>query len=325
MTPSAGSTRVFITGGAGFIGANLVDYILERHGFCLRIYDNLSACSRANLDAVVRRHGADGRVQCVEGDICDFERLCDAMTGHEAVVHLAAHTQVRQSIVDPRPHVAVNAEGTFNVIEAARRTGARVFVFASSNAAVGAQKPPINETMVPRPMSPYGAVKLYGEALCSAYYHSYGLNTVALRFANAYGPFSGHKTSVVAKFLRKRRSGEALEIYGDGGQSRDFVHAGDIAQAICRVITCGPEATGLWGEIFQIATGRETRIVDLAREICRLTDGSEEALTFGEAMQGEICQNFSDIGKAGAILGFAPEVDLGVGLSTMWTEESTRP
>lgn len=309
--------RVFITGGAGFIGANLVKYLLDRKTFDITVYDNLSACSKANLDKAAADSVRNSRVKFIQGDILDFDALADAIAAHDAAVHLAAHTQVRESIQRPQEHLAINSTGTLNVLEAVRRQRVDKFVFASSNAAVGEQIPPVNESMIAKPISPYGAVKLYGEALCSAYYHSYGLKTVALRFANAYGPYSDHKTSVVAKFLKRVREGKTLEIYGDGEQTRDFIHAADICQAIYLAITHNDSDMTPWGEVFQIATGVETRIIDLAGMIVSLMGSNEQGITFGRQIKGEIKRNYSAINKANKQLGFAPEVKFIDGVKKM--------
>ena len=309
--------RVFITGGAGFIGANLVKYLLDRKTFDITVYDNLSGCSKANLDKAAADSVRNSRVKFIQGDILDFDALADAIAGHDAAVHLAAHTRVRESIQRPQEHLAINSTGTLNVLEAVRRQRVDKFVFASSNAAVGEQIPPVNESMIAKPISPYGAVKLYGEALCSAYYHSYGLKTVALRFANAYGPYSDHKTSVVAKFLKRVREGKTLEIYGDGEQTRDFIHAADICQAIYLAITHNDSDMTPWGEVFQIATGVETRIIDLARMIVSLMGSNEQGITFGRQIKGEIKRNYSAINKANKQLGFAPEVKFIDGVKKM--------
>ncbi len=309
--------RVFITGGAGFIGANLVKYLLDRKTFDITVYDNLSACSKANLDKAAADSVRNSGVKFIQGDILDFDALADAIAAHDAAVHLAAHTRVRESIQRPQEHLAINSTGTLNVLEAVRRQRVDKFVFASSNAAVGEQIPPINESMIAKPISPYGAVKLYGEALCSAYYHSYGLKTVALRFANAYGPYSDHKTSVVAKFIQRVREGQTLEIYGDGEQTRDFIHAADICQAIYLAITHNDSDMTPWGEVFQIATGVETRIIDLAGMIVSLMGSNEQAITFGRQIKGEIKRNYSAINKANKQLGFTPEVKFIDGVKRM--------
>ena len=207
--------------------------------------------------------------------------------------------------------------GTFNAIEAARTRNVDKFVFASSNAAVGEQILPVNESMVPRPLSPYGAVKLYGEALCSAYYHSYGLKTVALRFANAYGPYSEHKTSVVAKFIRIAKQGRVIEVYGDGTQTRDFIHARDISQAVYLAVSNESLSQYPWGQIFQIATGCETSVIDLAKKIMEHADLSPENIKHTPAVQGEIMKNFSDIAKAKDVLNFEPNTTIEKGLNEM--------
>ncbi len=317
MSQPKNRRRVFITGGAGFVGTNLAKYFLDKGGFDLTVYDNLSVGSQANLNRAVADSKAKGSVDFIKGDILDFDRLSSAVTGHDALVHLAAHTDVRQSIEDPCRNVTVNSMGTFNAIEAARTRNVDKFVFASSNAAVGEQILPVNESMVPRPLSPYGAVKLYGEALCSAYYHSYGLKTVALRFANAYGPYSEHKTSVVAKFIRIAKQGRVIEVYGDGTQTRDFIHARDISQAVYLAVSNESLSQYPWGQIFQIATGCETSVIDLAKKIMEHADLSPENIKHTPAVQGEIMKNFSDIAKAKDVLNFEPNTTIEKGLNEM--------
>ena len=313
--------KIFITGGAGFIGANLVRYLLDKPGFDLTVYDNLSACSIGNLKRAQKDSKQRGRLKFVKADILDFSRLSRAMRGHDAVVHLAAHTRVVESLKNPQKNFRVNSIGTFNVLEAARKNEVKKVVFASSNAAVGEQTPPINEKMVPKPLSPYGSTKLFGEGLCAAYFNSYGLKTVSLRFANAYGPYSEHKTSVVAKFIRRIRKGKPLEIYGDGKQTRDFIHAEDICQAIFRILRARSSKSGLWGSVFQIATGRETKVIDLAKFIqayVAVLSSKEKRMIFSQARIGEIRKNYSDIRKAKRLLKFKPRIRLQNGLKNLW-------
>src|SRR5262249_16844775 len=155
-----------------------------------------------------------------------------------------------------------NVVGTLNYLEACRRLGVRRFVFASSGAPIGDCEPPLHEEMPGHPVSPYGASKLAGEAYCSAYRHSFGIETVALRFGNCYGPLSSHKNSVVAKFIRQALAGQPWEIFGDGCQTRDFIYVQDVTDAIIRAAT----VEGIGGEVFQIATNSETTVLELAEQ-----------------------------------------------------------
>ena len=301
--------RIFITGGCGFIGVNLVKYLLDRDGYDITVYDNLCVGRKENLDCAIRDSRQKGRAVFIKGDILNQEQLYRHSEGHNAIIHLAAHTRVVESLKDPKENFNENSIGTFNCLEAARKNRIKKFIFASSNAAVGEQIPPINEKMIPRPISPYGASKLHGEALCLAYFHSYGMKTIILRFANAYGPYSYHKTSVVAKFIKRLRRGQELIIYGDGNQTRDFIYADDVCQAIHLALVCH-----LGGEVFQIATGIETKIKNLARLIYDYCGDDKKGIIFTSSKKGEIRKNYSDIGRAKKILDFKPSVQLEQGL-----------
>ncbi|MCB0161093.1 MAG: NAD-dependent epimerase/dehydratase family protein, partial [Caldilineaceae bacterium] len=173
--------HVLVTGGAGFVGANLVRTLLKR-GYTVRVLDNFSSGNRAYLA------GLD--LDIVEGDILDRAAVDAAVAGTDGIVHLAAQTGVPGSIQDPMRDCQLNVVGTLNMLEAARLAGTQRFVFASSNAPLGKQPPPATEDKAPLPISPYGASKLAGEGYCLAYHGSWGLGTVALRFANLYGPYS---------------------------------------------------------------------------------------------------------------------------------------
>ncbi len=313
--------QIFITGGAGFIGSNIVRYLLDSGGYDITVYDNLSVGSKTSLDRVINESRQKGQVNLIEGDILDYSKLSSSVKNHKAVIHLAAHAQIVQSLENPKENFMVNTVGTFNLLESVRANKeVEMFIMASSNAAVGEQIPPVNEKMVPKPISPYGATKLHGEALCSAYYTSYGIKAVSLRFANAYGLFSEHKTSVVAKYIKRAKQGKPLEIFGDGTQSRDFIHTQDICQVMdfllcynsghCKGSDCVSDS--VFGEVYQIATGIETEIIDLAETIRSLSiEFGLEApeILFKEKREGEIVKNFSDISKAQRSLNFQPQMD----------------
>lgn len=312
-----------LTGGCGFIGANLVRRLLEaKKGFRLRVVDNLSVGTREALAAVGEFVEAGQRdlnekpsnqLELVIADIRDGELAKRACKGVDMIVHLAANTGVIPSIEDPRSDCLTNVIGTLNYLEAARLNGVKRFVFASSGAPLGEQLPPIHEEMVPRPISPYGASKLCGEAYCSAFCGSYGLETVALRFGNVYGPYSSHKGSVVAKFIKHILASEPLPIYGDGNQTRDFVYAEDLLDAIVLAI----EKPGVGGHVFQIATHREHTVGEVAEELNCLAKkylGRTSPMIYEKERKGEVRRNFSDITKARKMLGFEPKYDLKQGL-----------
>ena len=292
-----------VTGGCGFIGSNLVPILLGR-GNRVRVLDNLSVGS---ADALA---GLDVELQV--GDICDPQAVADAVHGVDSVVHLAAQTGVIPSQRDPLLDFEINARGTVNMLLACHDQGVARFVFASSNAPIGETTPPIDETKPANPLSPYGASKLAGEGYCSAFSGSFGLGTVVLRFANVYGPRSTDKTSVVAEFIRRLQADEPLVIYGDGRQTRDFIHTADLCQAICLALE-----SDVSGELFQIASGTETSVLDLAERLQAIA-GQPVGIQFAEARAGEIIKNYSSIEKAQHLLGFAPCVDLGRGLAETW-------
>jgi len=227
-----------------------------------------------------------------------------------ACVHLAAHTDVIDSQSKPRHDYEVNVGGTLNLLLAAKEQGTSRFVMASSNAPLGENEPPIDENKPAQPLSPYGASKLAGEGYCSAFHGSYGLGTVVLRFANVYGPRSTHKGSVVAKFIKDAMSSGVLTIYGDGLQTRDFVHVADLSRAIIAGLEgdCG-------GETFQIATGMETSVLELAQMIQKAFPERPIQIAHEGQRAGEIIKNYSSIEKARHILGWEPQISLADGLA----------
>jgi len=311
-----------LTGGCGFIGVNLIR-VLKKRGDYVRILDNLSVGSRDDLAAVTDFDEVStasgpkpGHVELMVGDIRDPKAAAEAVKGVDAVVHLAAQTGVMPSLEDPKFDCEQNIAGILNVLMAARDAGVKRFVMASSSAPLGDQDPPVHEMKVPKPVSPYGASKLAGEAYCSAFFGSYGMNTVCLRFSNAYGPYSFKKGSVVALFFRKALAGEPLIIYGDGGQTRDFIHTDDLCQAIVK----GAEG-GVGGEVFQVATGVETSVSELTGKIKGLVEdglGRKVVIEYRPERKGEIKRSVSDIAKARRVLGYEPVVALDDGLKETW-------
>jgi UDP-glucose 4-epimerase len=318
--------KLLLTGGCGFIGVNLVNWL--RHTADILVLDNERVGSFRYLQEVApeaRRvtlaelpRLRDRGVWLLEGDVRDAQLSAAAARGRDAVVHLAAHTRVIESLEDPRHDRAVNVDGTVNLLEAARAQGIKRFVFASSGATLGEQTPPLDEERVPRPASPYGASKLAGEAYCSAYWRSFGLETIALRFSNVYGPRSFHKGSVVAHFAKQLLGGEPLVIYGDGTQTRDFLYIEDLCDVLTTCLV--PQGRAAAGEVFQIATGRETsinRIVAMIRELASAA-GLAVEVRYAPARPGEVHRNFAAIAKAQRLLGYDPKTDLGDGIRATW-------
>ena len=304
--------KVLITGGCGFVGANLIRYLIDK-SYHIRVLDNLSSGNEENLR---KSHNEDFHLNDIElviGDIRDIDKVIQAIKGVDAVVHLAAYTSVVESLENPRENWDINVNGTLNLLEACRQNGVNSFIFASSNAVVGEQEPPIDEMMITRPLSPYGASKLACEALCLCYYNSFGLKTVSLRFANCYGPFSNHKTSVVNEFINRANEGKQLVVYGDGNQTRDFIYVEDVCQAIYLALTA---KNFVFGEVFQIASGKETTINKLA-ELMQDVIGTNLQITYETERTGEIKRNYSNIAKAKKVLGFNPQVELRQGLQRL--------
>lgn len=294
-----------VTGGCGFIGVNLVSKLVERAAR-VRVLDNLSLGRREDIEPF--------GVELIVGDIRDPAAVARAAQGMDIVMHLAAHTRVVESLANPELNFEVNALGTLNVLRASLAAGVQKFIFASTGGAIlGEQPPPVHEEMVPRPISPYGASKLAGEAYCSAFCGSFGLNTVALRFSNVYGPFSYHKGSVVAQFFKNLMQQRPLVIFGDGRQTRDFLFVDDLVGALLLA-----DEKDTPGEVFQIASGQETSIASLVELMRQLLPGVRMELRYAEQRAGEILRNYARIDKARRMLGYQPRAELRRGLERTW-------
>jgi UDP-glucose 4-epimerase len=297
--------RILITGGCGFVGTNLVACLRTRSTVHIRVFDNEVLGRREHLGEF------DG--EFIHGDIRDAEAVDAALDGVDAVVHLAADTRVIDSIANPRFNFETNVVGTINLLEAMRRRRIGRLVNASTGGAIiGEVEPPVHEEMLPRPIAPYGAAKLAVEGYCSAYAGSYGLRTLSLRFSNVYGPRSFHKGSVVAAFMKRLLSGEGLTVYGDGGQTRDFVFVGDLCNGIAAALD--GEATG----VVQLGSGRPVTINELIEEIRRVVAPRRVDVDYKPARAGEIYATYCDISKARRELGFQAETSLPTGLAETW-------
>jgi UDP-glucose 4-epimerase len=296
-----------VTGGAGFIGANLIRRLVAP-AVHIRVLDNLSAGRRSDL--------AELPVEFIQGDIRDAGMVNRAVDGVQAVIHLAAHTNVVESFKTPELNLDTNVHGIFNLLQASVKHEVERFIFASTGGAiVGDVEPPVHEDMAPHPISPYGAGKLAGEGYCSAFWGSYGLKTISLRFSNVYGPYSYHKASVVAKFFRQAKLGEPVTVFGDGEQTRDFLFVEDLCQAVVQAL----EAPLPFGQAIQLGSSRETSINQLI-VLMRQVAGEDAFPTvkYAPSRPGEVMRNYVSIVRAKEYLGFSPVTDLLTGLQKTW-------
>jgi UDP-glucose 4-epimerase len=319
--------RVLVTGGCGFIGVNLVNRLLQTDAqiFVLdnqsagRLEDLQDVAPAAQITTIESLPGQqDKGVWFIAGDIrdrCVAERVT---AGIDAIVHLAAHADVVYSVEQPRYDMEVNIVGTLNLLEGARLNHVKRFVFASSAATFGEQEPPLDEDKPVKPASPYGASKVAGEAYCSAYSNSYGIEAVSLRFSNVYGPRSFHKGTVISLFIKQVLERQPLVIYGDGRQTRDYLYVDDLLDAICRCLS--PDTAAIGGEVFQIATGIETDVNEVADIIRKLAAeaGFTVDLLYAPARTGEVYRNYECIDKARRILAYDPKTGVGQGIRATW-------
>lgn len=268
----------------------------------MRALDDFSRGSRAFLQ------GLD--VEILEADVRDENAVRRAVEGVDTLVHLAAFGSVVESVQDPVANFDVNVRGTLVVLHAAAAAGVSKVVFASTGGAImGNAKPPVDESTLPWPISPYGASKLCGEAYCHAFAGSFDLPVVALRFANVYGPLSAHKKGVITNFIRQALRREPLVVYGDGAATRDFMYVGDLCDGICAAL-----AAPLQDEVIHLASGEETPIGRLAELILGLTGAAGVPIHYEERRRGEVERTFARPDRAAELLGFAPSYTLAEGL-----------
>jgi UDP-glucose 4-epimerase len=302
-----------VTGGAGFIGSNLARALLEE-GVGVRVLDDFSTGRKENLE------GVESDLEIVQGDVRDPDAVRDAVAGVSVVYHQAAIPSVVRSIHDPTTSHLVNAGGTLNLLIAARESGVRRFVYASSSSAYGQTEVlPITEDTPPNPMSPYAVAKLAGEHYGRAFFAAYGLPTVALRYFNVFGPRqdpSSEYSALIPRFAASILSGQAPTIFGDGEQSRDFTFIADVVQANRRAA----DAEGAPGQWFNVGQGGRTTVNELLAMFHRIEPGEHPEAIHGPARIGEARHSQADISKARAVLGYEPKVTLedGLGQTLDW-------
>jgi UDP-glucose 4-epimerase len=308
-----------VTGGAGFIGSNLVDALIER-GEDVVVVDDLSTGRRANLDDALARGAA-----LHEADVCDAERLRALFDDvrPQQVFHLAAQIDVRRSVADPAADARVNVEGTINVLAAAQAAGARRVVYSATGGAVygEAEQVPTPEDAPAQPLAPYGMGKLSGEGYCALFTRLHGLSTVALRYANVYGPRQDPlgEGGVIAIFCGCFAEGRTPTIFGDGEQTRDYTYVGDVVAANLRAAEL--DVTGS----INVGTGVETSVLDLVAAFRALERGERFAPVHAPARQGEVLRSCLDAARARELLGWEPQVALAEGLRRTLATVGTAP
>jgi nucleoside-diphosphate-sugar epimerase len=298
------SERYLVTGACGFIGSAIVRELLRR-GLDVRAVDNFTTGSRSNIEGL--------EIDFVAGDLRDVDLAYSVVDGADYILHQAALAGVRESLDRPRVVLTNNALSTVNLLSAARDCGVKRFVYASSSSVYGKSCVlPLTEASEPRPASPYAVSKLTGELYCRAFFESYNLETVSLRYFNVYGPrqdINSHYSSVVPSFVRLALSGETGRIFGDGSKSRDFIFIQDVVGA--NLLAC--HGGHVAGEIFNIGTGKMTSINELWRAITSIVGRDIDPVYMpGHNYEAQCSQ--ADVSNAEQILGYKPKTDLLEGL-----------
>jgi UDP-glucose 4-epimerase len=302
--------RFLVTGGAGFIGSHIVDALVLR-GDSVRVYDNFTSGRRANLA------GVESKIEIVEADIRDAPQLDYYAAGCDVIFHEAANVSVPYSVEHPQETHDVNIQGTLNVLSAAKRQGVKRVVFASS-AAVYGQEPtlPKRESMRLEPVSPYGVEKATSELYLHTWARTFGVETVALRYFNVFGPRqdpSSAYSGVISIFATRALAGQSATIYGDGEQSRDFVYVSNVVDANLRAA----EAKGVSGNAYNVGAGKRTSLNELAAMVGAVTK-TDFSPKHEPARSGDIVHSLADISRTTKDLEWAPKVDVATGLTKLF-------
>jgi UDP-glucose 4-epimerase len=297
--------RVLVTGGGGFIGSHLVERLLHE-GHEVRILDSFATGRRENIAHL-------GDAELIEGDVQSYERAHTASVGCEVVFHQAALPSVPRSVQDPLMTNVVNVTGTLNVLLAARDNGARRVVYASSSSVYGPTEVlPKEESQTPAPISPYAVSKLAGEGYCRAFSSIYGLNCVALRYFNVFGPRqdpTSQYSAVIPKFITASLRGLRPVIFGDGHQSRDFTYVDNVVDANLLAM----ESPSAPGQVLNIACGERISLNQMLADLGDVLGKSIEA-EYRNPRPGDVAHSLADITRARQMLGYEPVVSMTAGL-----------
>jgi UDP-N-acetylglucosamine 4-epimerase len=310
--------RVLLTGGAGFIGSNLVAGMLKNSLFTqVKVLDNLATGFERNI----QQYLTDPKFSFIKGDITDRETCESACKDMDAVCHQAALGSVPRSIKDPYNSHKVNVDGFFNMLDAARRNGIKRFVYASSSSVYGdAAYSPKTEALLGSPLSPYAVTKLTNEFYANVFHRTYGMEVVGLRYFNVFGPNQdpdGPYAAVIPLFFKAGLRNQSPVINGDGTITRDFTYIDNVVQVNIKALTTANPAA--FGKAYNVACGNTTTLNEIWTSIKSLTGCTADAI-HGPQRQGDILQSLADISLAQANLGYAPETTVaeGLGKSLEW-------
>jgi UDP-glucose 4-epimerase len=299
--------KALVTGGGGFIGSHLAARLL-RDGYEVRVLDNFASGRRENLLDIW------DEIELVEGDIQSYERVHNAVRGCHVVAHLAALPSVPRSVQDPLTSNATNVTGTLNVLLAARDAGIGRLVYASSSSVYGANPDlPKREDQPALPISPYAVAKLAGEGYARAFHDVFGLETVAIRFFNVFGPGQdplSQYAAVIPRFITSLLDGRPPTIFGDGEQSRDFTYVDNVLDGVMRALN----TSGNGGQVFNIATGNAVTLNGLFRQLAEII-GSDVEPVYEPSRPGEVRHSQADVSRAREALGFEPAITIEEGLA----------
>ncbi|MGD9722249.1 MAG: SDR family oxidoreductase [Pirellulales bacterium] len=297
-----------VTGGAGFVGSHIAEALCAR-GDRVRVLDNLSTGHASNLASF------RDRVELIEGDVTDAATVAAAVQGVDCIFHEAALASVPRSVARPLDTHAACVTGTLNVLNEARLAGVRRVVYAGSSSAYGNQpRSPKREADLPAPISPYGAAKFAGEAYCHAFWATYGLETVSIRYFNVFGPRqdpNSQYSAVIPRFITAMLAGQRPTIYGDGGQSRDFTYVANVVHG--NLLAADADAAQVAGRMLNVANGRSTDLLRLVSLLNELLGTNIEPL-HEPARVGDVRESLADISEARQRLGYEPQVDFEDGL-----------
>src|SRR5271170_2884444 len=302
--------RYLVTGGAGFIGSNIVDELVRR-GHAVIVLDNLSTGKESNLASV------RDRIELSTGSITDLAAVQAACRGADYVIHLAARTSVPRSVQNPLDTNHVNIDGTLNVLVAARDAKVKRFTYAASSSAYGETPTlPKVETMAPEPISPYGVTKYVGELYAQVFGRVYGLENASVRYFNVFGPRqdpTSQYSGVLSRFMLAVLAGESPVIYGDGQQSRDFTYIENVVDETLKAC----DASDASGKVFNGGTGARITLNEALKQLEKIT-GQKIHAKYDPPRTGDIRDSQADISLARKVLGYEPRVDFEVGLQRAW-------